>query len=40
MTLTFNGTAVYVYGAKRANHGFYSGELTGWSASMSLAHAW
>jgi len=26
MTLTFNGTAVYVYGAKRTNHGFFSGE--------------
>ena len=26
MTFTFNGTAVYVYGAKRPNHGYYEGE--------------
>lgn len=27
MFFTFNGTAVYVYGSKRFNHGVYSGEL-------------
>jgi hypothetical protein len=27
MTYKFNGTAVYVYGAKRQNHGAYSGQL-------------
>jgi hypothetical protein len=26
MTFTFNGTAVYIYGAKRSNHGTYSGK--------------
>ena len=26
MTFTFNGTAVYIYGAKRFNHGIYSGK--------------
>jgi hypothetical protein len=24
MSLTFNGTAIYIYGAKRDNHGLYS----------------
>ena len=26
MNFTFNGTAIYVYGAKRSNHGYYSSE--------------
>jgi len=25
MTVEFNGTEIYVYGAKRGNHGNYSG---------------
>jgi hypothetical protein len=29
MALTFNGTAVAIYGAKRYNHGVYSGEFSG-----------
>lgn len=29
MSFTFNGTAVYVYGSKRRNHGVYSGERDG-----------
>ena len=28
MALTFNGTAVAIYGAKRYNHGVYSGEFS------------
>ena len=27
MIFTFNGTAVYIYGSKRPNHGIYSGKL-------------
>jgi len=26
MILTFNGSAVYIYGAKRGNHGLFSGQ--------------
>ncbi|WWC64615.1 uncharacterized protein I303_107226 [Kwoniella dejecticola CBS 10117] len=29
VTLTFNGSAIAVYGAKRANHGYYSTQLDG-----------
>ncbi|WWC71962.1 uncharacterized protein I206_105921 [Kwoniella pini CBS 10737] len=29
VTLTFNGTAIAIYGAKRANHGYYSTQLDG-----------
>ena len=28
-TLTFNGTAVWIYGAMRSNHGFYNVTLDG-----------
>jgi len=31
MIFTFNGTAVYIYGSKRPNHGIYSGELAPYS---------
>ena len=31
MIFTFNGTAVYIYGSKRPNHGIYSGELVPFS---------
>ncbi|WVF73070.1 hypothetical protein IAT40_007889 [Kwoniella sp. CBS 6097] len=33
MSFTFNGTAVYIYGAKRANHGTYSSQLDGGSVA-------
>jgi hypothetical protein len=27
VSFTFNGTAVFIYGSKRFNHGVYSGKL-------------
>jgi len=36
MTYKFNGTAVYVYGAKRQNHGAYSGQLLFTTIGLNL----
>jgi hypothetical protein len=34
-TLIFNGTGVYIYGAKRANHGSYSVSIDGQAVANS-----
>ncbi|OCF39001.1 hypothetical protein I317_07218 [Kwoniella heveanensis CBS 569] len=38
VSFTFNGTAVYIYGAKRANHGVYSTQLDGGSVSYQRGY--
>ena len=36
MVFNFNGTAVYMYGGRRSNHGLYSGTSTGIPAAVQL----
>ncbi|WVR00251.1 hypothetical protein IAU59_007394 [Kwoniella sp. CBS 9459] len=38
VSFTFNGTAIYIYGAKRANHGVYSIQLDGGSVSYQKGY--
>ncbi|KAF8749653.1 hypothetical protein RHS01_09908 [Rhizoctonia solani] len=39
-TLKFHGTAVYIYGAKRFNHGFYSVSIDGSCLTQQMATPW
>ncbi|WVQ73037.1 hypothetical protein IAR50_002600 [Cryptococcus sp. DSM 104548] len=39
VSLTFNGTAITIYGAKRPNHGTYSTQLDGGSTSLQIGYS-
>jgi hypothetical protein len=39
MSLTFNGSAIYVYGAKRGNHGLYSVQVDDGSVQYQLGYS-
>ncbi|ODO05388.1 hypothetical protein L198_02081 [Cryptococcus wingfieldii CBS 7118] len=38
VSLTFNGTAITIYGAKRTNHGAYSTQLDGGSTTLQIGY--